>query len=89
VLGLAVVAYHFLEGWEWIDSLLFAVATITTLGFADLIPRTFWGKIFTIVYILVGVSVGIYLVYTLAYKKVEEWEENLGNVLDKMRRRRV
>ena len=61
----AIVAYHFLEGWDWIDSAYFATSTIATVGYGDMVPTTPISKLFTIVYILVGVSTGLYAILSL------------------------
>lgn len=50
------VAYRFLEDWSWVDSLYFSVVTVTTVGFGDVSPTTDGSKLFTVAYILVGVS---------------------------------
>ena len=49
--------YHNIEGWKWLDALYFSVITLTTVGYGDLSPQTDLGKIFTMVYILVGLGV--------------------------------
>ena len=50
------VAYRLLEDWSWVDSLYFSVVAITTVGFGDLTPSTDASKLFTVAYILVGIS---------------------------------
>ena len=55
-LGTGTLVYHWLEGWTWLDSLYFSVITLTTIGFGDLSPKTGVGKIFTMIYILVGLG---------------------------------
>ncbi len=48
--------YHLLEGWSLFDSLYFTVITLTTIGYGDLSPQTDAGKLFTIVYVLIGLG---------------------------------
>lgn len=57
VLILGTIVYHYLEGWEWLDSLYFSVITLTTVGYGDFAPQTPGGKIFTIIYIIVGIGI--------------------------------
>jgi len=54
IIGTAV--YHFVEGWRTLDALYFSVATLTTIGYGDLAPVSDAGKIFTIIYVFVGVG---------------------------------
>lgn len=58
--------YHGVEGWSWIDSLYFSVTTASTVGHGDLAPKTDFGKIFTVIYIFVGVGVFVVLFSQLA-----------------------
>jgi voltage-gated potassium channel len=58
--------YSNVEGWSLLDSLYFSVATLSTVGYGDFAPRTDFGKIFTIIYLLVGVGVFAALVGKLA-----------------------
>lgn len=55
------VFYHGVEGWSWIDALYFSATTISTVGLGDLAPQTELGKLFTVVYIFVGVGVFVAL----------------------------
>lgn len=57
MIGLATVTFWLLEGWTLLDSAFFAVVTISTVGYGELVPQTVAGKIFTMLYILVGLGV--------------------------------
>ncbi len=61
----AIVVYHDLEGWDWIDAAYFAASTITTVGYGDLTPTNDKSKLFTILYMLIGVSTGLYVMLSL------------------------
>ena len=49
--------FTLVEGWSVLDSFYFSVTTLTTVGFGDPAPTTASGKIFTILYIFVGLGV--------------------------------
>ena len=54
---LGTVVYAWLEGWSPVDSLYFSVVTLATVGFVVLHPTTDAAKLFTVLYILVGLGV--------------------------------
>ena len=51
------VAYWFLEDWSWVDSLYFSTVAVTTVGFGDLAPSTDGSKLFTVLYLLIGIAI--------------------------------
>jgi uncharacterized membrane protein YphA (DoxX/SURF4 family) len=55
-------AYHWLEGWSYLDALYFSVISLATIGYGDLTPTTPLAKVFTIVYVLngIGILVGLF-----------------------------
>lgn len=61
--SIAVIAFSFIfENWTIIDSMYFAVATFTTVGYGDLQPTTQSGQLFTIIFALYGVVIlGIFI----------------------------
>jgi hypothetical protein len=54
---IGTLVFRWLEGWSTIDSLYFSVVTLATDGFGDLHPTTDAAKLFTILYILMGLGV--------------------------------
>lgn len=48
------------EGWRYLDSLYFSVATVTTIGYGDLVPQTDTGKIFTMFFAFIGIGMALY-----------------------------
>ena len=51
------LVYHWLEGWNYLDSLYFCVITLTTIGYGDFTPKNPIGKAFTIVYVINGIVI--------------------------------
>jgi len=55
-------AFSLIEDWSVVDSFYFSVVTATTVGFGDLTPDTDAGKLVTVLYIIMGISIiGTYL----------------------------
>ncbi len=67
ILIVGTVVYHFLEGWSWIDSMYFSVITLSTIGYGDFSPATDEGKIFTILYIIIGVGIILSFINTIQH----------------------
>lgn len=76
--------YHYVEKWRYIDALYFASATMTTVGYGDITPKTDAGKIFTIFYVFAGVGLALYGLSLLASHFVEVreefWLEKIGRI---------
>ena len=53
--------YSSVEGWHWLDALYFSATTLSTVGYGDFSPETQIGKLFTVIYIFVGVGVFVAL----------------------------
>ena len=64
-----VFIYSSIEGWGYIDSAYFIVATVTTLGYGDIVPQTDIGKIFTMFFSFFGIAMAFYF-FTLFSKYI-------------------
>jgi voltage-gated potassium channel len=60
--------YSFVEGLRVVDAFYFSVVTLTTVGYGDFAPETDAGKLFTAVYVLVGIGILLAFVTTVAAK---------------------
>ncbi|MDH3229598.1 MAG: potassium channel family protein [Alphaproteobacteria bacterium] len=58
--------YSNVEGWNVIDALYFSVITLTTVGYGDLHPTTPISKIFTVLYIFIGIGIIMAFIERLA-----------------------
>ena len=80
----AATFYHLVEKWRYIDALYFTAATITTVGYGDITPKTDAGKIFTIIFVFAGVGIALYGLSLVASHFVEMreefWLEKLGKI---------
>jgi hypothetical protein len=63
------IAYTLREGWNVVDALYFAVATLTTTSVADpeLVLEHRWLKIFTVFYLLIGIGVLVEILRRLGF----------------------
>jgi len=51
------IFYRYSEGWSWHDAMYFSISTLTTVGLGGIAPHTEIGKIFTSVFMLLGVGI--------------------------------
>lgn len=78
ILASGTVFSSTVEGWHWIDALYFSATTLSTVGLGDLSPQTHLGKIFTVIYIFVGVGVflALFAQFAKALLKLDVSDEN-------------
>ncbi|HLC69141.1 MAG TPA: potassium channel family protein [Candidatus Bilamarchaeaceae archaeon] len=62
----SIYLFELYEGWSLLDSVYFVTATISTVGYGDVVPHSNEGKILTIVLIWTGISLAFYIIYQIA-----------------------
>ncbi len=67
--------FHFVEGVDVFNSLYWALVTSSTVGYGDITPRTYLGKLVSMVLIVVGVAVFSFFV-GVATTYISSFEEN-------------
>jgi len=78
ILLIGTVFYRLAEGWSWLDSLYFSVITLSTVGYGDLSPTTAVSKLFTVVYIFLGISIFVSFASMLAKERVSMHKQRVG-----------
>jgi voltage-gated potassium channel len=72
LLGSGTLFYHSVEHWSVLDSFYFTVVTLATVGYGDFTPQTTLGKIFTVLYIFVGVGTLLSFITVVARNALEQ-----------------
>jgi voltage-gated potassium channel len=78
-----VIAYAYLEGWNWVDSVYFVSSTITTVGYGEIVPTTVESKLFTTIFMWAGISVGFYLIFMIARYRESKLDTRLFSFLSR------
>ena len=60
------------EGLSVVDSLYFCITTLSTVGHPTFVPQTTFGKVFTMIYILVGTGLFIGTLGYIAYALIKQ-----------------
>jgi len=67
------VGFHYIEHWDWFDSFYMVVITLSTVGYQEVHPLSFAGRIFCIVLITAGVAL-VFLMIGAATQALLEFE---------------
>jgi voltage-gated potassium channel len=84
IIGAGTLIYHYLEGWSYVDSFYFSVVTLTTIGFGDFTPQTDAGKLFTVLYIVVGIGMILSFINTVQHHYVHMRHQEKKEILKKL-----
>lgn len=70
IIVIGTLFYHYIEHFDYVDAFYFSVITLTTVGYGDLHPVTEVGKLFTTLYIVVGIGILMAFIDTLSQRVV-------------------
>lgn len=79
LIGFGTWSFRHLEDWTWAESFYFSVATLTTVGYGDIHPTSDTSRIFTSLYILVGVGVVLAALSNIGSRYLDTQEHELSN----------
>ncbi len=78
MIAIGTVGFRYFEGLNWWDSLYFTTATVTTVGYGDIVPSTSAGRHFTTIFMLISVGTVLYALSMLAQAFIQN--EVLGTL---------
>ncbi len=79
--------YSKIEGWTLLDALYFETTTMLTIGYGDIVPKTEWGKIITILFSWIWISIGVYgltIISTFRVQTFDKKVEELSETIEKI-----
>ena len=71
------IVFKYTEGWAWLESFFFCYVTFTTIGYGNVVPTSFAGRAFFIVWALFGIAVMTILLSVLT----ESWSRNFRSAV--------
>ncbi|NPA43709.1 MAG: potassium channel protein [Chlorobi bacterium] len=83
ILLMGTLGYHYIEHFDWVDSVYMTLITVTTVGFGEVQPLDLKGKIFTIVLITFSI-----MVYAYSFTVISEFVVE-GHFFKNLNRRRM
>jgi len=66
LLIVGTVVFKVLEGWHTIDAFYFTAMTMLTVGYGDITPQSFTGKIAAVCFAFLSVGIALYTVNLIA-----------------------
>ena len=86
LIAIGTVVYRYLEDWTWIQSFYFSVVTLSTVGYGDLHPTSDASRLFTALYILVGVAIALSSLTAIGLTHLKRRENQIESGILKRRR---
>jgi voltage-gated potassium channel len=77
--GIGTTFYHLVEHLSWLNAYYFSIVTLTTVGYGDIVPHTAAGKIFTTIYLLIGIGIITTFISVTMRRRGEKFEQRRKN----------
>ena len=71
IISFGTCSYHFVENMPLFEAFYMTIITITTVGFAEVIPLSQSGRVITVIIIILGITAGIYTISVLVRAIIE------------------
>jgi len=71
IVCMGTLGFHYLEDWNFLESLYATVVTLSTVGYGDFIPHSGEGMLFTVFLIIIGVGTMLYTVGLITETMIE------------------
>lgn len=78
VIAAGAFIFRQVEDLSWVDSFYFTIVTLTTVGYGDIAPQTTAGKVFTMLYLLIGIGILVALIGEVANHVIRANAESAG-----------
>lgn len=84
LIAIGTIVYHEMEQWSYIESFYFSVISLTTIGYGEIYPTTDASRLFTAIYVLVGVAAVLTALGIIGSAYIESREEQVVIWMRKM-----
>lgn len=84
LIAIGTIVYHEMEQWSYIESFYFSVISLTTIGYGEIYPTTDASRLFTAIYVLVGVAAVLTALGIFGSAYIESREEQVVIWMRKM-----
>lgn len=89
MLLLGSLVFHIFEDWSYLESLYFATISLTSRGFSSQVPTHWFSIIFSVFYLIIGVSILIAGLSNIIGFYTAHYQENVSKKFDALKGRLI